>query len=155
MRLPWHLTHTKKYKPAKDDPQAHLLYSMEWEFFGGIFHAHTNVDYLTLIAKNACRAYKVPSPPVLVVDEKSRIFGCCTENRIELNKLKHGDTVHTLVHELAHWITDRTAIEEHDHGPAFVRTYMELLERYKLLPSDAFRLIAKRYGVKIARAKPV
>ncbi len=61
----------------------------------------------------------------------------------------------TMLHELAHYITDYTWVGHGGHGPKFVGVFMHLLDKYKMIPNDAFRLVAKRRNIKISgRFKP-
>jgi predicted SprT family Zn-dependent metalloprotease len=55
-----------------------------------------------------------------------------------------------LLHELTHYIIDRIYVGHEDHGKQFAGVYMHLLDKYRIIPSIAFRAIAKKHRVKIA-----
>jgi hypothetical protein len=74
---------------------------------------------------------------------------------IRLNRGFHGANLCTLAHELAHYICDDTYDNHEAHGKQFVAIYMHLLDKYRILPSFAFRTLAKKHRVAIAgRFKP-
>ena len=76
--------------------------------------------------------------------------GLRSDFRVGLNRGFHGVNLITLLHELAHYIVDITYEGHHDHGKEFVGVYMHLLDKYRIIPRDAFRVIAKRRRIKIA-----
>ena len=147
--------------PLKNDPQARKLYKMEREFVGtSVYHTVRKEDLQTVM-EHVCRYYGVAVPKLIIYSKPSEhVFGRSivtiekdgryTDHEIRLNRGFHGANVTTLLHELAHHITD-TYFEQHgDHGAQFVAIYMHLLHKYRIIPSDAFRVIAKRRGIRIA-----
>lgn len=119
-------------------------------------------NLLQEIADHACRYYKIALIKIVVFNNPSqRIFGESVYydygdgspnfgHVIRLNRGFHGANVCTLLHELAHYIVDDTYTGHEDHGKKFVGIYMHLLHKYRIIPSDAFRVLAKRWGVKVA-----
>ena len=154
MRLSPFFTKTKLCrKEIASDPQRQLLFSLEGELIGMCIHTHCKREHLEAVIRHACRKYEVSEPVFKIVYKKQRIFGWCYDNDdgIWLNAAFHGDNLHTLLHELGHWITDKIHDKDlPDHSPEFVKIYAELLDAYKLIPLDAFRVVAKRWGLKIA-----
>ena len=153
MRLSPFFTTPRPYKKAiATDPQRHIVYSLEREMIGTVIHTHCKREHLEAVIKHACRKYGISQPEFKIVYKKQRIFGWCYDNDgIWLNAAFHGDNLHTLLHELGHWITDKIHDKNlPDHSPEFVKIYAELLDAYKLIPLDAFRVVAKRWGLKIA-----
>ena len=157
MRLSPFLTRPRPYKKQiAADPQRELVYSLERTLIGAVIYTHCDRGHLEAIIKHACNVYKVKSPRLVISRKEAHAFGWCHEDRIELNASFHGDNVGTLLHELAHWITDFTHEEVmHDleqHGPEFVGAYADLLDRYKLIPYDAFLGLLDEWNIRI---KPV
>lgn len=153
--------------PLKKDPQARKLYKMEREFCGtSIYHHVKRVDLLTIL-NHACRYYGVMIPKLtLGSNSKDKVFGrsyvtihyreddsveFMDEHEIWLNRAYHGDNVAVLLHELAHHIVDQRFDRAYDHGKTYCAIYMHLLDKYRLLPSVCFRVLAKRRGIEIAQ----
>lgn len=152
-------------KPSKtiaEDPQRTRLYKMEREFVGiSVYHA-VSKDNLETLMRHACRYYNMPAPKLVVYnDPRDRKFGssnyeyyepyCVPFNHeIKLNRGFHGANACTLMHELAHYIVDSIYENHSGHGKKFVGVYMHLLDKYRIMPSDAFRTIAKRHKIQIA-----
>lgn len=134
---------------------------MEREFVGvSINHRVSRADLQT-VADHACKYYRIKPIRVVVFNApEQRVFGSfnyCEDETgepynqvIRLNSGFHGANVTTLLHELAHYIVDSTYEGHAGHGKKFVGVYMHLLEKYRIIPSDAFRVIAKRRGIEIA-----
>ncbi|MEE9312970.1 MAG: hypothetical protein V3V10_11235 [Planctomycetota bacterium] len=148
--------------PPAEDPQRQRFYRMEREFVGASINHVANRTHLQAIADHACAYYKIKPVKVIVYrDLKSRDFGesvyYSTDNfktlyghAVRLNRGFHGANAPTLLHELAHYIVDDTYVGHRSHGKQFVGVYMHLLAKYRVIPSDSFRVLAKRYRVKIA-----
>ena len=132
-----------------DDPQAAKVYAMEREIVGTSINMHMLPERLQEIASHACRKAKVEDCPVFVEASRERIFGETYADRVVLNSACHGDNIVVLLHELAHWITDRQYEDVTSHGPTFMRVYSGLLEQYRVLPRDCLAVLAARYGVEI------
>lgn len=144
---------------SKRDPQAKILYKMEDSFMRGNLTASVSLEKLQALADKVCRRWGVP--PVKVLFKKNRYwYGSYFGARqvIELydhkkRKLKgHGRNVPVLLHELAHHI-DAFKLDPvaPAHGPNFAAICLDLYDHYEILPADAYRVLARRYGVKIAR----
>ncbi len=137
---------------------------MEREFVGVSINHSAPRKMLQEISDHACRYYRVKPIRIIVFNEPDRrIFGESLfyyyddestgerfDYSIRLNKGFHGANVATLLHELAHYIVDDTYMNLEDHGKKFVGVYMHLLDKYRIIPSSCFRLLAKRHGIKIA-----
>ncbi len=151
----------KAAKFIAKDPQRSRFYKMEREFVGSAVYHKVSRAHLQEIADHACRYYRVWAIKIVVFDNPAnRIFGesvSYTKNGgapyghvIRLNRGFHGANVATLLHELAHHIVDNTYEEHHSHGKHFVGVYMHLLDKYRVLPSVAFRALAKKWRIEIA-----
>lgn len=158
------LTHPiqKPVKVGPIDPQRSRLYKMEREFVGmAVSHRASNA-HLQEISDHACTYYKIKPLKVVVYDKPSEhIFGesvyythddfeTLFGHVIRLNRGFHGANLMTLLHELSHYIVDDTYENHEDHGKKFAGVYMHLLAKYRVLPSACFRLLAKKWRVKIA-----
>lgn len=129
-----------------------------------LYHTVTMADLRT-VANHVCRYYKVQ--PVRI-ESYGDPTGCMAEcvwsgdevdyyvcYKIRLNRAKHGVNVACLLHELAHHVVHSTYKNVESHGPEFVAVYMHLFDKYKIMPSCAFRALAQKCKVKIAkRFKP-
>ena len=125
-----------------------------------------SLQNLRVILNHACRYYRIAPPKLRIYnDPDEHCFGYSESDigegfvrsnpHIFLNAGFHGKNMFTMLHELAHYIADYTWVGHGGHGPKFVGIFMHLLDKYKIVPSDAFRLVAKRRRVKIAgRFKP-
>lgn len=143
----------KKSWYDKNDPQSHKVYRMEREFIGwGVLTQHSQ-EYLESVTKHACRQWKVAVAPVRVSSRPSyHVYGTCDSDGVWLNsyKDKPGNNLGTLIHELAHWITDHKYGEDNaPHGPEFVYVYGTLLSQYKLFPFDCFKHLCEKHDVEI------
>lgn len=139
---------------------------LEREFVGLSLHHTVSKRELEKYVRHACRYYRIKTPKLSIYDDPSdQTFGYseCTIHEdgsrsafcIYLNRGFHGANIITLMHELAHYIADSTWCGHHGHGPKFVGIYMHLLDKYRVIPADAFRTVAKRRNIKIAgRFKP-
>jgi len=137
-----------KGKEIKADPQRHLIYSMERTFVGSVVGSGTRLQVLEDVVAHACREWRVPAPTI-GVEKRKRVYGACTESEIRLNPDYDGMTMGVVLHELAHWITDRKYghLDLEDHGEYFAGVYRYLLDRYNFFPSIAFDALAKQFGV--------
>lgn len=134
---------------------------MEREFVGCSIYHKVAKDDLETVMRHACTYYRIPAPRLVVYnDPDERAFGHSQYDLhsdghmdnflIRLNRGFHGANLATLFHELAHYIVDNTYEGHHGHGKKFVGVYMHLLDKYRVLPSVAFRALAKKYRVEIA-----
>ena len=145
----------------KTDPQAKLVYKMEREFVGVSVYHKVDRQHLLLVMNHVCKYYKVAVPKLIIYNKpKERIFGSSSSvvfddgtgaYDIRLNRGFHGANLCTLLHELAHHICDSYYENHEDHGKEFCGIYMHLLEKYRVMPSCAFRAMAKRWGIRIAK----
>ena len=144
----WLIVPPKSRHKSKRDPQQHKVYGLERELIGLALHTTCHREHLRTVLAHACRKYKVPAPKLVFVRENNKIFGSSNNGVITLNAAFHGCNLFTLLHELAHHLTDFKYEGAEDHGVEFVRIYMDLLNRYRVLPRDAFKVMAQRRGVK-------
>jgi len=124
-----------------------------------VYHVVSQFDLQT-ITDHACRYYRIPVVPVTVYDNpddrslgefaRYEVDGEMKSPRIHLNRGFHGANVSTLLHELAHYVTGQLYVDYASHGPQFVAIYMHLLDKYRIMPSCAFRALAKKCKVQIA-----
>lgn len=152
MRISSYLTRGKSYPKVKSDPQQHRIYGMERNDLVGLsISTLSPIEHLRAVASHACRKYQVPQVNVSIYNNpKEKIYGqSFPDSRIVLNKGHNGANMMTLLHELAHhldWHID--GFDEEDHGPTFMRYYIDLMDRYKMLPAYAFEAICDKHGIK-------
>jgi len=147
----WLTVPYKRYRPVKKtDPQRHKLYSMERELIGQSIHTRSSRKHLRDVIAHACRKYKVKPIALRFINKpEEKLFGYheAPPPAIVLNQGFHGANLFTLLHELAHYITDCKYTDVPDHGPEFVKVYMDLLHRYRIIPDYVFKVMAQRHGV--------
>ncbi len=148
----------KKIRSPKCDPQRGPLYKAEREFEGCSTQHVASRDYLRALMRRVCNYYCVDPPALKFVNRPEQreyawvYFSANSEfedSEIFLNRGFHGQNAMTLVHELAHHIVDLHFDHHESHGPEFCAVYTHLLHKYNLIPQDAFRVVLKRWGVKI------
>jgi len=148
-------------KRLVSDPQRRKLYYMERHFDGMTIKHHAERQHLLDIRDHVCKYYGLEPIKLYIVDRKPPEeghddLGWTTTTyedescALYLNRAWYGDNAQTLLHELAHYVTDSHYEDHQTHGGQFCAIYMHLLDKYKMLPSDAFRVLAKRFGVRIA-----
>lgn len=141
----------KRYrKKTKSDPQRHLVYSLERELVGQSVNTRCTRDHLRSVARHACKKYKVADVKLVFIHQPNREeFGWQDHRKITLNSGWHGCNLYTLLHELAHHITDEQYIDgcEH-HGPEFFGVYMNLMHRYRVMPRYVMKIMADKHGVR-------
>ena len=147
MLSPFLTRRPKMKKPYDNDRQAHLVYYLERFLIGQSLYTYTDFKHMQEIVKHACRYYKVRRPKLRIVTKGNRIFGQCFDDRIELNVQHHGRNIFTLLHELAHWIHHEKHPDDESHGPRFVGYYIDLLDRYKVMPDIAMIALCEYHGV--------
>lgn len=153
MRIPYLLTHTPKIKKNwhdDTDPQAERVYLMERSIIGWNVQTQHSLEYLESVVRNACRTWKVPEVKLRVSSSPRLLYGECDDESIWLNSNPDtiGNNLGVLVHELAHWITDKVYGDElPGHGPEFVTVYGQLLNDYNMFPSDCWKILCDRHGV--------
>ena len=141
----------KKSWRSRSDPQCHRVYRMERDFIGWSVTTTHSRAYLTSVARHVCASWGVAECPIRIsAKPKDRVYGRCYEDYIWLNASgdKPGNNLGTLIHELAHWVTDRKYGDElPHHGKEFAYVYGRLLDKYKLLPFACFKLLCRKYKV--------
>ena len=151
----------KKLRVVKFDPQREALFKMEREFEGCLIHHSAPKNFLVKKANEICDYYGVLRVKLYFVRQRSDMYGWTESShdqdyartKIFLNEGRKGATgknLPTLVHELAHHIVDSVYDYAEAHGPEFCAVYMHLMNKYKLMSEDCFRLSARRWGIKIA-----
>ena len=68
---------------------------------------------------------------------------------ISLNKARHGQTLLTLLHEVAHWIVAKRDYAVDSHGPEFMWIYIELLEQFNVMPRECMLLLCAKYQIEV------
>ncbi len=135
-----------KGKSPKDDTQRHRVYSMERTLVGEIIGSKTDMEVLENVVRHACREWRCDLP-CWGKEPRARVYGSTTDTEIRLNPDFDGQTMGVMLHELAHWITDRVFPEATDHGPDFCGVYRYLLDRYNVLPVYCFDVLAAHWDV--------
>lgn len=146
------------------DPQQDALHEAEREFYPKRKGRPEYVGGLSLslardLVEEVRRLYELPPVYLTYKRQPHSSAGAYTE----FDMAEAGDIIaayitftgvnvlsaHTLLHELAHVVTDDVFGDglEH-HGPEFVGVMSWLFERFQIIPADAFGLILRRHGVR-------
>ena len=141
--------------PPKSDPQRDNVYWLEAEINGAWQVDSASRGSLLFVLGKLSRYYRVSVPTLRIGNKKGRNadagnYDSHTET-IWLNRGEGGANVHVLIHEFAHHVIECYYEDVEDHGKEFVGVYMHLLDKYSILPSQCFRLLAKKYKLKIGR----
>jgi hypothetical protein len=138
----------------KYDPQRDKLYYLEAEINGswGI-DTGSRSKLLTALGKMS-RYYNVPEPKLILTRNMTEVdAGWWDEDAgsIVLHKGRSGANLHILIHEFSHLVTDYYYDDAEPHGKEFAAVYMHLLDKYHILPHKCFRMLARKYRLKIGR----
>lgn len=148
MAKKWWLTDRAIYKEEPEDPQAHKVYRMEREIKG--LHKWTVVDesHLNDIAQDACKTFAVKNiPEIYIINKRIIDIGWCDANGIYLNTYRDGQNTQTLIHEVSHWIADDLYPDNEGHGCEWAWIYIELLDRYRMMPRWLSTQLFSHYGI--------
>lgn len=139
----------KKHDP--EDPYAYKLYELEKTFVGTCIYHSCPKYRLAALAEDASHYYNLDPPELHIVNRpKLAQYGWTEKSAIYINKAHYGNTAATLYHELSHMIIHEYFDESvESHGPEFLGVYMHLLDKYRIMPHEAFRLLARKWGLKI------
>lgn len=59
-----------------------------------------------------------------------------------------------LAHEMAHWICYKKDWNwDEGHGPEWLRVYIDILDRAKIVPAEAMMGLCRKYGLKVKRGE--
>lgn len=140
----------------KCDPQRDSIYSIESEFSAAWKYARTSRELLEGLITQVGNYYGIPEahhPTLKIVQRiKGGYAGQQWADEIHLSREGDGVNPMVLLHELTHWLVDELyedGIE--DHGPEFAAVQMHLFDKWCILPHSCYRLLAKKYRVKLAR----
>lgn len=138
--------------PPKSDSQRDAVYLLEAELNGSWAFAEAPTKKLDSLLLMACRYYNVETPILKVIrSRKHQEAAWFIHDKIFLNRAREGANGMVLLHEVAHYLVDCFYTNTEQHGPEFCAIYMHLLDKYAFLPHDCFRLLAKRFKLRIGR----
>lgn len=143
--------------PASD-PQREAVYDLQAEFAGAWGVDRGSRAALETYLAKAARYYRVDPPKLVISRRHYRHAGEYVtaewdrgNEAIILYPKGHGDNIQCLLHEFSHYVVDQYYDDAEDHGPEFCAVYMHLLDKYCIFPASCFRLLARKYRVKIGR----
>lgn len=140
------------------DPQALRLYDMEATFMAAWLRTvRQPLSLLQACADRACRRWRVPLVRIRFGINRTW-YGTYFSDRqcVDLYLRPNGASgrnVPVLLHEVAHHIDDCIWNAAEAHGPIFAAIEMDLLDHYGVLPKRAFRKLADKHNVKVARLR--
>lgn len=136
----------------KTDPQCQSLY--QWEDDWLLWNRNTHsLPVLRKIIRVVCKLYKVTAPAVSGHKNKQYSYYLPGRHSISLQGgKKHrygGRNPATALHEAAHHIAGQLHGKTiQDHGPTFLRIYLDLLERARVAPRIALEATARSHSLK-------
>lgn len=132
----------------KKDPQREEVYAWERKLRCMWYDHGMPMANARNLAGRMCRHYKVPAPKLKFVDEAPWTAAAWGDVLVEVNKSRAKPTALLLAHEVAHVIAHSYGIEEPDHGPIWLGIYMQLLDKFKILPRCMTEPSARTAGLK-------
>lgn len=138
----------------KRDPQRDGVYSIESGFNGAWKFCRTSRADLAGLLACVGRYYRLDPPKLKVVQRiPGGHAGQYGEDEIELSRDGEGTNPMVLLHECGHWLVDELyeGKDVEDHGPEFAAILMHLYDKFSIIPNECFRMLAKKYKVKLAR----
>lgn len=107
------------------DPQLKLLY--RWESANGWDDNLCSFFRCGWTIHNACELYRVPQPMIKLHTTRNLPWSCPSENIISMQRDKYLNVPISL-HETSHHIVyHKHGARPQDHGPTFLRIYLDLL----------------------------
>lgn len=138
-----------------NDPQRDSIYSIESEFSAAWKYARTSRALLEGLISQVGNYYGFPSTHHPTLKIVQRIKGGHAaqygDDIVELSREGDGTNPLVLLHELTHWLVDELYDGVEDHGPEFAAIQMHLFDKFSILPHACYRLLAKKWRVKLAR----
>lgn len=130
-----------------DDPRRRLVYVLERrELRGHDYHVY-KLKYLRLAMRRVCRLYSVPKVRIVFADLPN-----CGEYLHDIVTLDRtaGRNLLNLGHELAHHVVAHRHPRAHDHGPIWLRYYVEILDIMRLVPRAGMLALCRKYRLRVA-----
>lgn len=152
-RKKWWIHDRTLYRPdcpdLEGDPQAVRVYRMERDIKGMHKASTTDEADLNWYATEACKMFNVKIvPEIYVVNKRTDDIGWCNAGGIWLNEYRSGNAFSIFLHEIAHWICDDLYPDAEGHGPEWAWIYIELVDRFRVMPRWLFTQLFDKYGIK-------
>src|ERR1700675_749401 len=143
-------------RPSRD-PHQQAVYSWE-DSWPGWNHNHLILGQCRALIAIVCKHYKVPCPTVTQHDNGTYAWSAPSVNRISMQGGEHmrrgSRNMSTVMHEAAHHVAFHLYGEHiQDHGPTFLRIYLDCLVMAKVAPEVALRASLRWFGIKAARRR--
>ncbi len=137
-------------KTTDKDPQQKRVYRMERLELSGHLRHRMALCELRKMSRALCRRYRVPVANVVARNERGFWATYDYETGLVCLNPQGGRNAATLAHELAHHVAYVLHPGAQDHGPTFMKYYVEMLDSLRLVPAAGMRAIARKYRVAIA-----
>lgn len=132
------------------DQQRSKVYKWEQTTFGSAHHTEElSLKECERIARRVQAAYVLSHRRLRVCDGRGFRRAVAYPDSIYLPKWARNRVV--LLHELAHWMLKQVGTCD-SHGPIFVRTFLELLDWFGIMPMNELRSTAVAHRIKRAAA---
>ncbi len=128
-----------------NDPQKKLIY--KWEEFHGWDKNLTTLEECVKWIEKACKLHNVPVPEIRT--HTGDLSWCIVEIPVISMRLDGELNIPVALHEATHYIVYKLrGYRVQDHGHFFFSTYLDLLDRAKILTPTILRQTAKEHGIK-------
>ena len=137
-------------RSPKSDPQREEVYRWEKGFRQQFFDHTMKTRAAQRLVREIAEHFGVKRPRLFRTRlGKQGYTGAALEAEfIEVNTDRAEFTAILLAHEMAHVICAFEGLDEPDHGPVWLGTYLYLLDRFKIVPLCATVPSAKAAGLK-------
>jgi hypothetical protein len=121
------------------------------QFYGGKMARSKSRE----MAKRMAGYFNVTAPPMHWARMgKDSYTGWQDSKGLTVNIDKGNWTPILLAHETAHWVCyKRKWNDSEGHGPEWLRVYIEILDRAKIMPKVAMMAVCRKYKLKIKRGE--
>ena len=129
---------------------------MENDSFLTLFYAGTmSRARVRKYTKRMCRYFNLEPPPLHWARRgKDSYLGWQDHTGLTVNIDKGQWAPILLAHEVAHWVCYKKDWNyDEGHGPEWLRVYIEILDRARMIPKEAMKTICRRYKLKIKRGE--
>jgi hypothetical protein len=150
----------KKLRTVKSDPQREAFYAAEREFNPRRrYKIEITLGQARAVVADIRRLYGLPPVSVRRVAPPGPTFaaemlvryrndGTVMSGQIRTFRGKYALTLHTVLHEMAHFIKDCYLTDVQSHGPEFAGIFMWLYNHFKVIPADALAVVYRRYKIR-------
>jgi hypothetical protein len=107
------------------------------------------------MAKTMAGYYNVKPPPMRTARTGKKGYSAWQNSQgLTVNRDKCSWSPILLAHEVAHWICFyKDWNYDEGHGPEWLRVYIDILDRAKIVPAESMKGLCRKYGLKVKRGE--